>query len=60
MVGGSGPVRGPADWRHPTVWSAVLRQGFVGCLRDMVIDGHAVDLTKYASHQDSGEHRDLI
>lgn len=48
-------MRGPAAWRHPTVLSGVLRHGFVGCIRDLVVDGTAMDLTQFASLQDSGE-----
>ncbi|KAK3926655.1 Neurexin-3, partial [Frankliniella fusca] len=60
VLGGLGPGLGAAvAWRHPTVQAGVLRQGFVGCLRDLVIDGTAVDLTKLASHQDSGAIRPM-
>ena len=31
-------------------------RGFVGCLRDVVVNGHTVDVAEYANVQDSGEH----
>ena len=41
----------------PVLWSAGFRQGFVGCLRDLVINGHSVDVAEYAKVQDSGSIR---
>ena len=38
----------------PTVWSSALGYGFVGCLRDVVVNGHTVDVAEYANVQDSG------
>lgn len=37
------------------LWTAALRQGFVGCIRDLVLNGKPQDLTAYARQQDSGE-----
>ncbi|XP_075221682.1 neurexin 1-like [Lycorma delicatula] len=36
------------------LWSAVLRQGFVGCMRDLVVNGDAIDIAHHARQQDSG------
>ena len=41
----------------PVLWTAGFRQGFVGCLRDLVINGHSVDLAEFAKVQDSGSIR---
>uniref|UniRef100_A0A0C9QZT5 NRX3A_1 protein n=4 Tax=Fopius arisanus TaxID=64838 RepID=A0A0C9QZT5_9HYME len=38
----------------PTLWSGALRQGYVGCMRDLVINGQPVDIAGYAQQQDSG------
>ncbi|XP_043272551.1 neurexin-3 isoform X2 [Venturia canescens] len=38
----------------PVLWTGALRQGYVGCMRDLVIDGQPVDITGYAQQQDSG------
>ncbi|KAF6200207.1 hypothetical protein GE061_006510 [Apolygus lucorum] len=38
----------------PTLWSALLAQGFVGCIRDLVLNGKAVDIAQFARAQDSG------
>ncbi|XP_037079238.1 neurexin-1a-like [Pollicipes pollicipes] len=52
-VGGLGAdhdrVRVPAQ-----VWSGTRRLGYVGCLRDLVINGSVIDVAKYARRQDSG------
>ena len=37
------------------LWSAALRKGFVGCIRDVVLNGMTMDVAEYASRQDSGE-----
>lgn len=39
----------------PEVWTGRLGHGYVGCLRDLVVNGRAVDLASYAKKQDSGE-----
>ena len=41
----------------PELWSGSLRYGFVGCLRDLVINGDAVDIASFARRQDSGSIR---
>ncbi|XP_045116786.1 neurexin-1-like isoform X2 [Portunus trituberculatus] len=38
----------------PEVWSGRLGLGYVGCMRDLVINGLAADLASYAKKQDSG------
>ncbi|KAK7071824.1 Neurexin-2, partial [Halocaridina rubra] len=38
----------------PELWSGRLGLGYVGCMRDLVINGHAADLASYAKKQDSG------
>lgn len=42
----------------PEVWSGRLGLGYVGCMRDLVINGLAADLASYAKKQDSGEEDD--
>lgn len=37
------------------MWTARLGQGYVGCLRDLQLNGRAVDLASYAKKQDSGQ-----
>ena len=39
------------------LWSGSLRYGFVGCLRDLVINGDVVDIAAFARRQDSGSIR---
>jgi len=39
----------------PVLWTGALRQGYVGCMRDLVINGHPVDIAGYAQQQDSGK-----
>lgn len=52
-VGGLDPSLEP--YRVPPVlWTASLRKGYVGCLRDLVINGYTVDIAQFASQQDSG------
>lgn len=55
-VGGIGPayldIAGP-----PALWTATLRQGFVGCLRDLILNGKPVDIAAFARQQDSGKSR---
>ncbi|XP_044728406.1 neurexin-1 isoform X1 [Chrysoperla carnea] len=41
----------------PALWTGVLKQGFVGCLRDLNINGKPTDLASYAKQQDSGSVR---
>lgn len=53
-IGGVGapfaPLTVPA-----VLWTGTLRQGYVGCLRDLVINGKPVDIAGYAQQQDSGK-----
>lgn len=53
LLGGLGP---PFTETVPpaAVWTAVLKQGFVGCLRDFNVDTRRVDVAGYARLQDSG------
>lgn len=53
-VGGIGPpyLDIPAP---PALWTATLRQGYVGCLRDLVLNGKPVDIAAFARQQDSGK-----
>ena len=37
-----------------TLWSGTLRHGFVGCLRNLYINGASMDLGQYAKQQDVG------
>lgn len=39
----------------PEVWAGRLGKGYVGCMRDLVINGLPSDLASYAKKQDSGE-----
>ncbi|XP_049829259.1 neurexin-1 isoform X6 [Schistocerca gregaria] len=52
-VGGLGPATAAVPV-PPALWTGALRRGFVGCLRDLVLNGNAVDVAGYARHQDSG------
>ncbi|KAK3867252.1 hypothetical protein Pcinc_027284 [Petrolisthes cinctipes] len=38
----------------PEVWAGRLGKGYVGCMRDLVINGLPSDLASYAKKQDSG------
>lgn len=48
-----------SNWMPPVLWTATLRQGFVGCLRDFSINGRSIDVANYAKNQDSGKIRIL-
>ena len=39
----------------PAVWSATLRYGFVGCLKDLYINGAPINVVAYAHEQDVGK-----
>ena len=39
----------------PSLWSATLRYGFVGCLKDLFINGASYDVVTYAHQQDVGK-----
>ena len=49
------PATIPRQWVPPALWSATIKKGFVGCLRDLVINQVTVDVADYASKQDSGK-----
>ncbi|GAB0092873.1 neurexin-1 [Sergentomyia squamirostris] len=51
-LGGTGPAYASISW-PPAVWTATLRQGYVGCLRDLVLNGKPIDIAAYARQQDS-------
>lgn len=53
-IGGVGAPFAPLTV-PPVLWTGALRQGYVGCMRDLVINGHQVDIAGYAQQQDSGE-----
>lgn len=48
-IGGLGPMTFPLP---PALWSAVLNVGYVGCMRDFVVNGKALDIAEYARQQD--------
>ncbi|XP_021923608.1 neurexin-3 isoform X5 [Zootermopsis nevadensis] len=52
-IGGVGPPTAPLTV-PPVLWAGVLRHGYVGCMRDLVINGNAIDIAGYARRQDSG------
>jgi len=54
LVGGIGTAVDAAAIPS-SLWSATLRHGYVGCMRDLVINGNAVDLAAFARQQDSGK-----
>ncbi|XP_076318595.1 neurexin 1-like [Tachypleus tridentatus] len=41
----------------PELWSGKLQYGYVGCMRDLVVNDNAVDIALYAQKQDSGSIR---
>jgi len=53
-IGGVGAPFAPLTV-PPALWTGALRQGYVGCMRDLVINGHPVDIAGYAQQQDSGK-----
>ncbi|XP_052863828.1 neurexin-1 [Anopheles cruzii] len=52
-IGGIGPPYAEI-YIPPAIWTATLRQGFVGCLRDLTLSGKPVDIAHIARQQDSG------
>ncbi|XP_039303872.1 neurexin-3 isoform X5 [Solenopsis invicta] len=52
-IGGVGAPFAPLTV-PPVLWTGTLRQGYVGCMRDLVINGHPIDIAGYAQQQDSG------
>jgi len=53
-IGGAPWALKPATWRYPAVWMGSLRRGFVGCIKDLMLDQRLVHLAEHARHQDSG------
>lgn len=53
FIGGTGATYGGTTW-PPAIWTATLRQGFVGCLRDLVLSTKPIDIAAFARQQDSG------
>ncbi|KAH8306323.1 hypothetical protein KR018_007569 [Drosophila ironensis] len=51
-LGGVGPAYNSVAW-PAAIWTATLRQGFVGCLRDLQLSGKAIDIAAFARVQDS-------
>ncbi|KAL4710241.1 hypothetical protein ACJJTC_005414, partial [Scirpophaga incertulas] len=56
FVGGLGSEYA-ASRTSPALYTAALRQGFVGCVRELVLNGKPQDLTAYARQQDSASVR---
>lgn len=56
-IGGLGPTSVPLP---AALWSAVLNLGYVGCIRDFVMNGKALDVAEYASQQDSSKYMFII
>ncbi|XP_023246980.1 neurexin-1 isoform X2 [Copidosoma floridanum] len=52
-IGGVGAPFAPLTV-PPVLWTGSLRQGYVGCMRDLVINGQPIDIAGYAQQQDSG------
>lgn len=59
---GSGLFIGGLPWQHfvdekfsVLIWSGVLKRGFVGCIRELILNDEAVDMVHYAEEQDIGE-----
>ena len=48
----------PALSPPPQIWSASLKRGFVGCLKDLIINGADIDIVAYAHEQNSGVQAD--
>lgn len=36
------------------VWTATLKQGFIGCIRDLILTSKPIDIAAYARQQDTG------
>lgn len=52
FIGGIGPAYANVNV-PPALWTGTLRQGYVGCLRDLVLSGKPVDIAAYARQQDT-------
>ncbi|OAD57169.1 Neurexin-1a-alpha [Eufriesea mexicana] len=55
-IGGVGAPFAPLTV-PPVLWTGALRQGYVGCMRDLVINRQQIDIAGYAQQQDSGSNR---
>lgn len=58
-IGGVGAPFAPLTV-PPVLWTGTLRQGYVGCMRELVINGQQIDIAGYAQQQDSGKEMFLI
>ena len=38
----------------PVLWTSTLRKGYMGCLRDLVVNGQNIDVAEFAKRQNSG------
>ena len=38
-----------------SIWSGVLKLGYVGCIRELILNDEPVDVVKYTEEQDLGE-----
>ena len=56
MYVGSFDYMDPYLMLPPVIWSGTLRYGFVGCLRDLFINGASIDVVQYAHQQDVGRY----
>lgn len=54
-LGGTGPAYS-GTVLPAAVWTATLRQGFIGCLRDLILSNKPVDIAAFARQQDSGNY----
>ncbi len=59
---GSGLFIGGLPWQRfvnekfsVSIWSGVLKRGFVGCIRELILNDEPVDVVRYAEEQDIGE-----
>nr|CAD7261984.1 unnamed protein product [Timema shepardi] len=58
-IGGVGPPTATLAV-PPVLWAGVLRYGYVGCMRDLVINGNAIDIAGYARQQDYGSNLFMV
>lgn len=38
-----------------SIWTAVLRRGFVGCIRELILNDEPVDVVRFTEEQDIGK-----
>jgi leucine-rich repeat transmembrane neuronal protein 1/2 len=38
-----------------SIWSGVLKLGYVGCIRELILNDEPVDVVRYTEEQDLGE-----